>query len=152
MIENNQNGQSKLKTAILLFIFIPPAGVIYVCKEIKYFSKYLHLILLFFGGWSLVYSCIFLYFLPELTNRLQSLNIENPFYLSLVLYISIFLSVSKIVLAFLINKKQKALLPLPGGYTITAIILLIINNILIPIVFLAMLISVNQSMYDLLRE
>lgn len=147
----NQNNVSKWIVAILLIIFIPPLGAYYIWKEKQVFSKKIHLLILFFGVWTLVSSLILLtIWLPTLKNSLQGLGLNIPTYPSIALTFIIFLSIVQIIFAFIIDKKQTSSQPLPKNYLIVALIFLTINLILVPLVFITVKWAVSQQLYKML--
>lgn len=151
MTKDDQSNKSKWVIAILLFLLIPPAGVIYIWVKKEYFFKKLYLFLWFFGGWSLFQSLFFsTMILPKFKNTFQDIRIEFPSYLIIVVSFMVLLSMVQIIFGFLIDKKQSLIQPLSKGYFNSALILLVVGSIIIPLIILIAVSLYMQQLYSLI--
>ena len=127
---SKQNKVEKWAIFIILLIIFPPFGLCYIWKSIKYFQKYLPLLLLFFGGFYFVKMYIALtQWLPSFEQSLERVDMVMPQYVSFVFIVLALLSIFCVVLAFITNAKLKSLQTLPSVYINTALVSLLVLSI-----------------------
>jgi len=146
--EQKNNDKKKWLTAIVLLGLFAPAGVIYIWKEKQFFSKKIYLFLWVYGGVTLVISIILLaVWLPEIKSLFRELDLNFPIYPSIFSFFVAFLSTVQIIFGLVIDKKQSSLQPLPKSYLTVALVFLVVNLILIPLIIIPVQWSVFQQLY-----
>ncbi len=149
MEQENKNNKIKWIIAILLLFLAPPIGVLYIWKEIQCFYKKLHLLLWLFGGETLMFAVILsAVWLPEMSRNLSEFSVTIPPYISPVLILIAILSFLQIVTGFIVDKKVSSLQALPKSYQAGAMLLMLINSTLLPIIFVLMSFSITQSVHS----
>ena len=86
-------------------------------------------------------------FLPEISKIIGEFGIELPAHISAIPLAVILFSIVQIILGFIIDKRITATQVLTKDYQIVAMMLLLINLTIIPIMFILMSFSINQSLY-----
>ena len=149
MEQENKNNKIKWIVAILLLFLAPPLGIFYIWKEMQCFYKKLHLLLWLFGGETLMFAvALSTIGLPELSRDLSSFGITIPSYVNPVLILIALLSILQIVVGFIVDKKVTSSQSLSKSYQTGAMLLMLINSTLLPIIFVLISSSITQSVYS----
>ncbi len=136
---------NKWVTVIFFLLIIPPIGIYYIWEDMNYFKSKLPLIMLLFGGVSLVSAIISLtQWLPSLREH----NIEYPFYISIIFVAIILFCIVNIIFAFIINNNIKVSQEVSKVYTNLAIIFLLIILVLFPIITSWVKNSIQAGIYQ----
>ncbi len=86
--------------------------------------------------------------LPELSRDLSSFGITIPSYVNPVLILIALLSILQIVVGFIVDKKVTSSQSLSKSYQTGAMLLMLINSTLLPIIFVLISSSITQSVYS----
>ncbi len=86
--------------------------------------------------------------LPEMSKNLNEFGITIPSYINPVLILIAILSFLQIIAGFIIDRKVASSQALPKSYQAGAMLLMLINSTLLPLIFALMSFSITQAVHN----